>query len=246
MIQSRTFTALCAAAFLLAGCAKAQQQAPKDVDPAFGEKVRAYLMNHPEVLRDALTQLDRNDKLAEAKAATQVIAPNRAKIENDPRDFVVHPNAKITVTEFFDYQCGYCKLAAPDVMAIIQANPDVRFVFKEFPIFGGVSDTAAALALTPAVKAKGLDIYKRWMDLKPVTEAGLDAEMRNAGIDPALARQQAKDPGIAKQIADVRALATVLKIGGTPHFVIGGIAVSGADMNAVKAAIVQAKAEGIK
>lgn len=245
MIQSRTFTALCAAAFLLAGCAKAQQ-APRDVDPAFGEKVRAYLMAHPEVIREAMVQLERNDKLAEGKANVELVRANREKIERDPRDFVINPNGKITVTEFFDYQCGFCKIAAPEVAALAQANPDVRFVFKELPIFGGISDTAAAVALTPAVKAKGLDVYKRWMAQKPLTDAVLDQQMREAGVDPALARAQAKDPAIAKQIADVRALAGTLRISGTPHFVVGDTTISGADMDALKAAITQAKAVGMK
>lgn len=250
MMLIRSFAGLAAAALLLTGCAQAEQrgadQPPKDVDPAFAQKVRAYLLNHPEVIREALVELDRKEKLAEAKAGASLIADNRPAIESDPRDFVVNPAGRITVTEFFDYQCSFCKIAAPEVAALAAAHPDVRFVFKELPIFGGISDSAAALALTPVVKAKGLDLYKRWMALKPVTDAGLDQEMRNVGVDPATARAQAKDPAIAKQIADVRALAATLKIGGTPHFIIGDVAVSGADMNAVRAAIVQAKAEGLK
>src|SRR5258706_4228333 len=139
----------------LAACQKVE-------DAAFGAKVHAYLLAHPEVLREAEIQLQRNDRLAAEKASTDAIAKYRGQLERDPRDFVANPDGKITVVEFFDYRCGYCKLAAPEVVKLINENPDVRFVFKEFPIFGAVSDTAAKIALTAPAKSKSLDIYKAW------------------------------------------------------------------------------------
>ena len=240
MNRSRpALAALILAAMTLGGCQKVD-------DAAFGQRVRAYLLQHPEVIREAALKLNENDKLAAAKAATESMTKYRAQLERDPRDFVANPNGKITVVEFFDYRCGYCKLAAPEVMKIIAENPDVRFVFKEFPIFGEVSDTTAKIALTPAGKAKGLDLYGAWMAEKALDESAVDRHLIKAGLDPSAVRQAASDPAINRQILDTRALANALKIDGTPAFIVGDTIIPGADMAALRAAITQAKAGDLK
>lgn len=227
------------AALALSGC-------QKNDDEAFGKRVHAYLMEHPEVIREAADKLQQKERVALAKAATQTLAKHRNELERDPRDFVANPNGKYTVVEFFDYRCGYCKLAAPEVAQLIKDHPDVRFVFKEFPIFGDVSDTAAKLALTPQVKAKGLQVHQAWMAEKALNDASLDRHMRAAGIDPAEARKAAADPAIEKQIADVRKLAGELNLEGTPVFIIGDTVVPGADLGAVRAALAVTKAGPLK
>lgn len=228
-----------ALAALLSGC---QRQS----DEAFGKRVRAYLLEHPEVIEEAALKL-RSNQLAKADAEAKAAIPaHRAQLERDPRDFVANPGGKVTVVEFFDYQCGYCKVAAPEVMQIIKDNPDVRFVFKEMPIFGGVSDSAAKIALTPAGKAKALELYQGWMAEKALDEAAIDRHLRDAGLEPAEIRKAADSPDIAKQIADVRALAAALKIEGTPAFVVGDALIPGADMAALRAAVTKAKAGDLK
>src|ERR1043165_4660332 len=109
---------------VLSGC---QGQASDDA--AFGKRVRAYLLSHPEVLQEVSQRLDA--KLAAADEATRRRAEAdlpalRAAIERDPRDFVANPNGRITVTEFYDYRCPHCASAAPKVVELIKANPDVR------------------------------------------------------------------------------------------------------------------------
>jgi protein-disulfide isomerase len=228
-----------AAAVALSGCQKTD-------DAVFGQRVRAYLMAHPEVIREAVQKLQENEQLAAAKASTDAVKKYRAELERDPRDIVINPAGKVTVVEFFDYRCGYCKLAAPQVVKLIEQNPDVRFVFKQFPIFGEVSDTAAKVALTPAGKAKALDLYKTWMGEKALDEAILDRDLTLAGIDPAQVRKAADDPEIARQLRDTRALATSLKIEGTPAFVVGDTLIPGADLDALRTAIKIAKDGGLK
>ena len=224
-----------AAALTLSAC----QKAP---DAAFGRKVHAYLMAHPEVIREAATKLNESDRLAAQKASTESLDRYRRELERDPRDLVANPGGRITVVEFFDYRCGYCKLAAPEVLKLVEENPDVRFVFKEFPIFGAVSDTAAKLALTPAAKAKGLDLYRGWMTERALDDTALDRHLTALGIDPAAARVAAQTPQIARQLLDTRTLAVALKIEGTPAFIIGETMIPGADMAALRAAIATAKA----
>jgi len=234
MTHAPRLLAVLAAASLLGACQKAD-------DAAFGARVRAYLLEHPEVLREAEIKLAHNDRIAAQKASTDAIAKYRGQLEHDTRDFVANPGGKVTVVEFFDYRCGYCKLAAPQVVELIQQNPDVRFVFKEFPIFGEVSDTAAKVALTRSAKAKGLELYAALMSEKALTEDVLDRRLADLGIDPAQARKDAQHPQIDRQILDVHALAEALKIDGTPAFIVGDTMVPGADMPALKAAIAKAR-----
>ena len=154
---------------------------------------------------------------------------------------MANPGGKVTVVEFFDYRCGYCKLAAPQVVSLIQQNPDVRFVFKEFPIFGEVSDTAAKVALTGEAKAKGMQLYQTLMAEKALDDAALDRHLTALGVDPATARKDAQQPAIARQILDTHALAEALKIDGTPAFIVGDSMIPGADIPALRAAIVAAR-----
>lgn len=226
-------------ALALAGCQKAD-------DAAFGQRVHAYLMEHPEVIQEAAQRLQEKQQVEAAKASTNAIKKYRGLLERDARDIVINPNGKVTVVEFFDYRCGYCKLAAPEVVKLLQQNPDIRFVFKQFPIFGEVSDTAAKVALTPQARGKALDLYKSWMAEKALDDNLLDQDLRAAGIDPAQARKAAEAPAIQQQLLDTRVLANNLKIEGTPAFVVGDTMIPGADIAALRTAITVAKDGGLK
>ncbi|CAN5773142.1 DsbA family protein [soil metagenome] len=228
-----------AAVLALSGC-------QKTADAAFGQKVRAYLLEHPEVIEEAVQKLQEKKVADAANIAKAGLVKYRKALERDSRDFVVNPNGKITVVEFFDYRCGYCKSSAPEIVKIIQENPDVRFVFKEFPIFGGESNLAAKVALTSAGKAKGLALYQTFMAEKALDEAAIDRHLSAAGIDPAQAKAAGESAAIAKQISDTHELAQSLGIEGTPAFIVGDKLVPGADMPALHAAIAAAKAGDVK
>jgi protein-disulfide isomerase len=231
---------LLAAAVVLAGC---QQQAP---DAAFGAKVRAYLLEHPEVIEEAVGKLQQTRMLEQARARASDIERYREQLERDPRDFVVNPNGAFTLVQFFDYRCGYCKVVAPEILKLARENPDVRVVFKEFPIFGAASDSAARIALTPQVKAKGVDLHQAMLADRGLDEAALDAHLRRVGLDPAAVRRAASSPGIAAQIQETRLLAQALGLEGTPAFIVGDYLIPGADMNAVRAALARVRAGGLK
>lgn len=231
---------LLAAAVVLAGC---QQQAP---DAAFGAKVRAYLLEHPEVIEEAVGKLQQTRMLEQARARASDIERYREQLERDPRDFVVNPNGAFTLVQFFDYRCGYCKVVAPEILKLARENPDVRVVFKEFPIFGAASDSAARIALTPQVKAKGVDLHQAMMADRGLDEAALDAHLRRVGLDPAAVRRAANSPGISAQIQETRLLAQALGLEGTPAFIVGDYLIPGADMNAVRSALARVRAGGLK
>ncbi|WP_430418889.1 DsbA family protein [Phenylobacterium sp.] len=218
----------------------------KQADAEFGAKVRAYLLEHPEVLEEMALKLREKQTLAAAKASAATVNKYRQQLERDPRDVVINPNGEFTVVEFFDYRCGYCKVVAPEMVTLMQENPDVRFVFKEFPIFGEVSETAARIALTAEGKTKGLQLYKALMEDRGLDEAALDRHMIEVGLDPAAARKAAASPAITEQLDDVRTLAQALGLQGTPAFIIGDYVIPGADLDAVKAAIAKVKGQNLK
>lgn len=228
-----------AAVFALNGC---QAQS----DEAFGQRVRAYLIANPEVLQEVSVALQQKQQAELAKASSTAIGKHRAQLERDPRDLVANPNGRITVVEFFDYNCGYCKIAAPEVVKLIQENPDVRFVFKEFAFQTEHSILAGHMVLTPIAKPKSLALYGDLMAAKPLNQAAIDRIFLKHGVDPQVARQQAGDPAIQKQLQDVRTLAQALHIDGTPAFVVGDEVIPGADIDALKAAITKAKGVGLK
>jgi protein-disulfide isomerase len=234
-----TLAVALAASLALSGCQKAN-------DEAFGNKVRAYLLENPEVIEEAIVKLRQNQMLEEAKASASTVSKYRQQLERDPRDFVLNPAGEFTIVEFFDYRCGYCKVVAPEILKLAQENPDVRVVFKEFPIFGDVSDSAARLALTPQVKANGVQIHKAWMADRGLSEATLDKHLIDAGLDPAAVRKAAADPAIDEHIRDTRMLAGALGLQGTPAFIVGDYVIPGADMNAVREALARVRSGAMK
>ena len=233
-VPVRTLVVAATAALALTGCQKVG-------DEAFGQRVRAYLLEHPEVIQESVTKLQQKQEAEAVKAATAGLKTYRKQLERDPRDFVANPDGSITVVEFFDYNCGYCKLAAPEVVKLIKENPDVRFVFKEFPIFGGDSNLAAEVILSEPARPKTLELYRNFMAAKPLDGPAIDRLLREAGVDPAAARAAGKAEAVQKQISDVRALASSLRIEGTPAFVVGDRLISGADMGALRQAIAETR-----
>ena len=235
MPMSTLLPALAAGALALSACNKVD-------DAAFDARVHAYLLAHPEVIQEAIDKLQAKQEAQSAAQAKLAIAKNRDAIERDPRDFVANPTGKITVTEFYDYRCPHCVNAAPAVLSLIQSNPDVRFVFKEFPIFGATSDKAAVGAI--AAKHDGADylaIYKDFMTARPLDEAAIDRILTAHGVTPASVADAQLKASATSQLADVRKLAIGIGIEGTPAFIIGDTLVPGEDMDAVRAAIAAAR-----
>ena len=210
-------------------------------DEAFGKKVRAYLLENPEVLQEAYERLQVKQQQQAMVQASKAIVDNRKALENDPRDFVANPNGKITVVEFFDYNCGYCKLIAPEVLALIKANPDVRFVFKDMTIFGEASEYAAAGAELTKPTGKYLAVHREFMAEKPLEDDDVARILTLNGISPGAARERQQSAEQRRYLEDQHKLAASLGIQGTPAFVVGDLMIPGADPLALKQAIAAAK-----
>jgi protein-disulfide isomerase len=234
------FAAASIAALSLIGCG------PANADKAFGEKVHAYLIEHPEVLVEMSNKLQEKQAAEKTKNAKGAINKYRQALERDPRDFVANPNGSITVVEFFDYRCGYCKLAAPQIVELIRKNPDVRFVFKDFVIFGHDSEVAARMVLGAKEQGKTIELHKRLMAEKSLDAAGVMRIAQALGIDMTKARATGESEATTQHLADTHALAEALAIEGTPAFFVGDQMIPGADMHALNLAIDQARAGAAK
>jgi protein-disulfide isomerase len=227
---------------ILAACAVALAGCNRN-DKAFDDRVHAYLLNHPEVIQEAISKLQDKQQAQVASQAKAAIGKYRAALERDPRDFVANPNGKITVTEFYDYRCPHCVNAAPAVLSIIQSNPDIRFVFKEFPIFGAPSERAAAGAIAAERGKKDyLGVYRDFMAARPLDTAAVDSILKAHGIEPATLDQDAFRKDASAQLVATRQLAGALGIDGTPAFIVGDTNIPGEDMDALRAAIAAQRA----
>lgn len=236
----RGLTAALLASLALLGC----QRAANGDDATFGEKVRAYLLAHPEVLREVSQKLDAKDAADEDAAhrrAEASLPSVRAALEQDPADFTANPKGAITVTEFYDYRCPHCVNVAPKVLALIHTHPEVRFVFKEMPIFGPVSEHAAQAAW--AVKKAGGDyigLYQALMAAHGLDDTAIDRialahGAKLADLGPSGAR------AARAQIARNTRLFNQLDLGGTPAFIIGDQIIPGEDMDSLNAALAKAE-----
>ncbi|PIC00361.1 DsbA family protein [Caulobacter sp. X] len=233
---------LAIAGLTLAGCER------PDAKPSerFGEKVRAYLLEHPEVLMEVSQKLQEKQASQQAASAQKAIGQYRQAIERDPRDVVINPAGTITVTEFFDYRCGYCKHAAPEIVELVQKNPDIRLVLKDFVIFGRDSEAAARLMLGAKDQGKSLELYKALMAENALDAAGALRIAKGLGVDLDKAKAAGESQSVTQHLADTEALAKTLALQGTPAFVVGDTLIPGADINALKLAIEQTRASKAK
>jgi len=218
----------------------------KQADAEFGAKVRAYLLAHPEVLQEMAVKLREKEQLAQTNASKAAVQKFRAQLERDPRDIVINPGGSITVVEFFDFNCAYCKLVAPEVVKLVEENPDVRLVLKQFAFQTEDAVAAAKVALTESARPKALALYRELLAQKPLDAAAIDRSLVAVGLDPATTRAAGAAPAIARQIEDAHALAGQLKIEGTPAFVVGDQVIHGADIEALRAAVAAQRAGPLK
>ncbi|MER9048611.1 DsbA family protein [Mesorhizobium sp. M0923] len=194
--------------------------------------VRDYLLKNPEVLLEAQQALEAKQKEEQRVASLGVIKDAKDQIFNSAFDGVVgNPNGKVTIVEFYDYNCGYCKRAIDDMRALTKADPDLRFVLKEFPILGPDSQKASVVSM--AFHLMKPEKYREFHNALlggqgRATEAAAIKVALSLGADEAALREKMKDPSITEAFSKTYDLATKLAITGTPSYVVGNEVVFGA------------------
>ena len=222
-----------AGALALAAIVPAAAISPSE-RPEIEKIIKEYLLENPEVLRDAMIELQRRQAAAEAKERAQAVQTNKALIFDSPRGVVVgNRNGDVSVVEFFDYNCGYCKRALDDMMTMMQADPKLKFVLKEFPVLGPGSLDAAKVAIAVRMQDKSgtkyLDFHRRLLGTRG--EANREralAAAKDSGLDMAQIEKDLKSEEIDATLLESVQLADALGISGTPSYVIGSEVIVGA------------------
>jgi protein-disulfide isomerase len=193
-----------------------------DVTGLGDRATRAYLLANPEVLPEAMQVLQQREQLAR-------IGPMRGALETPfPGAVLGNPAGTVTLVEFTDYACTYCRQSLADVDALIAANPDLKVVMREYPILSPESVDAARMALAAAQQGRYVKFHAAMYRLGPPTAQAIEAAATEAGVDLAQARSAIDSGAFESQLRGNAAMANQLGISGTPGWVIGDQALNGA------------------
>jgi protein-disulfide isomerase len=206
--------------------------------------VRDYIRNHPDMLLDALEAAQARRDEAATKSA---IAANSTQLFHDPDSPVGgNPRGDVTIVEFFDYRCPYCKAVEPGLEQLLAEDGKLRIVYKEFPVLGPTSVYASQVALAARAQGKYDAFHRAMLAARGSIDDGVVTHVAAAvGIDMAKAQAAIAAPATERIIHDDYTLAEALSIDGTPAFVVGNVLVPGAaDIDTLKHLIAAARAGG--
>lgn len=192
--------------------------------------VKDYLLQNPQVLVEVQTALEQKMAKEEAERTKSLVAENAKDIYRHPDAPVAgNPNGDITVVEFFDYNCGYCKRGFHNIRELIEKDKNVRVVFKELPILSKDSEDAAKIALAARAQGKYWELHQAMIESKGrVTEASALDMAGKLGLDVEKLKADKDSDAVKGELARVEALARKMSISGTPHFLVGSEAIGGA------------------
>lgn len=198
-----------------------------DLDSSF----KRFIMDNPELIIESVNQYQQRKSVEQAEQLSKNIPAKSKELYENANDPVLgNPQGSITVVEFFDYSCGFCKRALPTIQKVIDSNPDVRVVLKEYPILGPNSMTAAvaSLAVNRIASDKYLAFHQKLMEGGTKNKSKLLEIASELGINKDALTQEMANPEIERVINETRQLAQELGIRGTPAFIIGTELIPGA------------------
>jgi protein-disulfide isomerase len=196
--------------------------------------VRDYLVSHPEVLQEAMAELEKRQTAAEAEKHIQAVKQHAQALFSSPRQVVLgNPQGNVTFVEFFDYNCGYCKNAMSDMLTLLKNDPKLKIVLKEFPVLGPGSVEAAQVAVAVRMQDKSgqkyLEFHKELLGGRgQADKARALAVAKNVGMDMGRLEKDLNSAEIKATMEENFKLAEALGLNGTPSYVIGNDVVVGA------------------
>src|SRR6188508_3476415 len=232
---SRSFAAACAVILTLAAAPSSNADELSSSQRSEVERiVREYLIAHPEVLQEAMNELDKRQTAVQAEKHKAAIKEYSDALFSSPRQVVLgNPNGNVTFVEFFDYNCGYCKRAMDDMLTLLKDDPKLKVVLKEFPVLGPGSVEAAQVAIAVNMQDKTgkkyLEFHQKLLGGRgQVDKAKALAAAKDAGLDMARIEKDLKSDEVGKTLEESMKLAEALGLNGTPSYVIGNDVVIGA------------------
>lgn len=237
LLKSAAAAALLAAGLVTAAHAQSATPAPSrfssDQKKDIENVIHAYIMAHPEVLQEALVELDKRQKAKEQDAREKITLDKDSPLFTSKYQMVLgNPQGDVTLVEFFDYNCGFCKKALSDNMKLLDTDKKLRIILKEFPVLGPGSVEASRVAM--AARSEMTPEQERAFHLKLLGSPGMADKQKalkvaqEVGLDPAKLAKEMGSPDVTKGIQQSVAIADQLGLTGTPSFVLGGDVVVGA------------------
>jgi protein-disulfide isomerase len=199
-----------------------------------GHIVKDYLVAHPEVIQDVMAELEKRQQSAEAEKHREAVVENKATIFSSPHQVVLgNPQGNVTMVEFFDYNCGFCKRALGDMLDLIKSDSNLKFVLKEFPVLGEGSVEAARVAVAARMQdttgKKYIEFHQKLLGSRGAADKMRAlAVAKEVGFDMARIEKDMGSDEVKKTIEENMKLAEALGVNGTPSYVVGEEVVVGA------------------
>lgn len=214
---------------------------------AVEQVIHDYFLKNPEFMVEVLHAAEAKLRQEKTEDVRQAITANRDALLTDPTSPVGgNPEGDVTIVEFFDYRCPYCKQVEPALEALLKQDSKLRIVYKEYPVLGAESFYASRMALAAAKQGKYDAFHRALMTLKgQITQEVILKVAGDAGLDVARAKAEMAAPAIQEIIKRNYALADALDINGTPAFIVGDVLVPGAtDISGLRKLIADARKQG--
>jgi len=221
----------------LAAHVSGNSSAPKAGSQDLNQAIEDYLIEHPMKVREALELAAQQEQEEAQKRIAENYKANwkdLSEASNSP--FIGPKNAKITIVEFFDFNCGYCKRLAPELMKVIKNNKDVKFVFKPVTFLGSMPIAKAALAANK--QGKFIEVYEAFLTHNgQVTSEVIDEVLKKAGLDVAKTKEIMESDEIKKALSDIADLSQKVEVRGVPTLIINGESLVAIDEGPIQDAI---------
>lgn len=208
---------------------------------AIQKVVKEYIVNeHPEIIIDALKEMKKRDEIATTAKMKETIASKKKELFEDSATPVAgNPKGDVTIVEFFDYQCGYCKMVEESVEKLLKEDKNIRFVYKEFPVLGPMSLQAAKAATASLKQDKGKYVAFHNALMKKQGHFAKDEDIlavaKTVGLDVEKLKKDMQDEAVTKQVQESLDLGAEIGARGTPMFIIGDEVYPGAmDLSQMK------------
>jgi len=233
-MKSRIAFAAAVSLALAAAVPAAAESFSADQREEIGKIIKDYLLTHPEVMQDVMAELEKRQQAAEAEKHRTAIVENKATLFSSPHQVVLgNPQGNVTMVEFFDYNCGYCKRAMSDMLTLIKTDGNLKFVLKEFPVLGEGSVEAARVAVAARMQDATGKKYVEFHQKLLGSRGGVDkmralAVAKEVGFDMSRLERDMGSDEVKQTIDENMKLAEALGVSGTPSYVVGEEVVVGA------------------
>jgi protein-disulfide isomerase len=233
-LRTRILIAAAIALAPLSGAPVRAQTFSADQREEIGAVIKEYLLAHPEVMQDVMAELEKRQQAADVEKHRAAVAEHKATLFSSPHQVVLgNPQGNVTMVEFFDYNCGFCKRALSDMLDLIKSDSNLKFVLKEFPVLGEGSVEAAHVAVAARMQdvsgKKYIEFHQKLLGSRgQADKTRALAVAREVGFDMPRIEKDMDSDEVKKTIDEDMKLADVLGVNGTPSYVVGNEVVIGA------------------